>query len=258
MAAPDITPQPSTSLSPARTSEIEEQRDPLVVTAKAFEIVDQETYVVACAALTDQIQPLIKKVEASCKPVKAAAYAVHKAASTQERLLLAPLLEAKSIYNALIGRWTAKVAEEQRIANKAIEEARARDEAARIKAAQVEAEERQIDAAAELEANGDDAGAQRVLETPASVHVEAPAPAQQAPAVQVAAKGISTKVVYSGEVVDTIKLLEGVLAGKIPRKVLKIDQGALNVLIRAADGEVDYPGVRVVSENKVTSRARKD
>ena len=238
--ATPIEQQP-THLAPVEVTALEEIRDPVVAEAEALTITSQAEYEAAAAFLTQRIKPTLKAIEASCKPVVAAANAVHKAATKQRADLEAPLKEAERVVKGKLGEYTA---EQQRIRQ---EEIRRQEEKR-----QREAEEEQLQRAAEAEAAGDTAKADAVLEEPTP---EPSMPAPPPPPPPAKAKGISTRAVWQAEVVDMSKLVEAVAAGTVPVSVLKVDQSKLLQQVRALDGQVNYPGVRVFSTQQVSARS---
>lgn len=94
---------------------IELDRDPVVVAADAVEVTDQGSLDFAGAFLTDKLKPMLKAIDASCKPVVEAANKAHKAATKQRATLKAPLLEAEKMLKAKIGDYLD--AEDRRLAD---------------------------------------------------------------------------------------------------------------------------------------------
>lgn len=254
----------STAIEIAYVEKLEQERDPLVNKARALVIVDQKSYIEAGMLLTGLIKPMIKEIHKSCDPVCEATNAAHKAATGQRKKLLDPILEAEEIIKDKIGDHQEKVEQERlqelwRIKeeqNRLAAEAGAKREAAERKA-QEEADAKALEEAAALEAEGKHEEAEAVIAEPVPVYVPeepvAPPPVAAAPLKKV--KGMSSRKTYEGDVHDFGALLKGVLDGKIPRIVLKIDQGALNKAINSLGGQVDYPGVRVTTKRIVSGRA---
>ncbi len=254
----------SAAIEIAYVEKTEAERDPLVARARDLVVVDQDSYELAGTLLTTLIKPMIKEIHASCDPVCNATNAAHKAATGQRKLLLDPILEAEAITKQKIGDHEDKV-ERERIAEQERIEAEQRRIEAEAKAkreeaerqAREEAESEALEIAAKLEAEGKTEEAEAVIAKPVDVYVPeepiAPPPAAAAPLRKV--KGQSSRKVYEGEVFDPDAMLRGVLDGKIPRNVIKIDMGAMNKGINALGGQVDYPGVRVTQKRIVSSRA---
>ncbi len=242
----------------------EKERDPIVTLARELTIVDQTSYEEAGTLLTVLIKPLIKEIHESCDPVCEATNKAHKAATGQRKKLLDPILEAEEVTKQKIGAHEEKL-EAERIAEQRRIEADQRrlEDAARAKRETAEREARELaeaealEIAAALEAEGKHEEAEKVIAEPVEVYVPeepiAPPPVAAPPAQKV--KGVSSRKSYVGNVTDPMALLKGVLDGKIPKIVLKIDQGALNKAINAMGGQVDYPGVSVEVKRTISGRA---
>jgi hypothetical protein len=243
-------------ITDAYVKTVEAERDPIVAEAKTWIVDSPGTYKQVAESLTLVIKPGIKEVKKHCDPICAATNIAHKTATSGRTNLLEPWLKAESIAKNLLGTYDneqdrLRLAEEKRIEAERVEQERAA-----LKAAQEAEEQRLLDIAEKLEVAGDSEAAAAVLEEPVVVRAPIPAPpAQPRVAPRAKVKGVSSRTQFSGEVTDPDELLRGVLAGSVPRNVLKIDLGALNKLIRANGGEVDYPGVRVVSDRVVSGRS---
>ncbi len=254
----------NTEIVAAYVEKTEKERDPIVVLARELTIVDQTSYEEAGTLLTGLLQPMIKEIHASCDPVCEATNQAHKVATGQRKKLLDPLLEARTLTKGKLADHEDKLEAERIAEQRRIEEEQRRlEDAARAKREAAEREAREaaeaeaIEIAAALEAEGKTEEAEAVIAEPIEVYVPeepvAPPPVAAPPAQKV--KGVSSRKSFIGTVTDPMALLKGVLDGKIPRLVLKIDEGALNKAINAMGGQVDYPGVRVETKRTISGRA---
>jgi hypothetical protein len=123
---------------------------------------------------------------------------------------------------------------------------------------QTEAEDRRLQEAAQLEAAGDRAGAERLIAAPVAAPLVSPAPVF-APRPPVAAppkvEGVSFRDAYHAEVVDLMALVKAVAAGQAPLTLLQVNTTALNGLARSLKGALVIPGVKVVSDRVAAVRA---
>lgn len=65
---------------------------------------------------------------------------------------------------------------------------------------------------------------------------------------QTEAEGVSKRVVFKGRVTDKAALVKAVADGKAPITLLEVDETALNKVIGATKGEVQYPGVEIYQD----------
>lgn len=245
--------EPKVALQLVEVSELQEARDPVIEAADQLVVSDQPSLNLAGMLLTDRIKPTLKQIDASCGPVVAAANAAHKAATKQRNELKAPLLEAERLLKGKIAGYLDEQERLQRAEQARIDaEQRELREAAEKKARE-EAEAEALAIAERLEAEGDSAAADAVLDAPIVVDVpeELPPPAIAAP-MPAKVQGISTRKEWVAEVTDFIRLVAAVANGAAPLSLLKVDQTKLNQQVRALDGQVQYPGVQI-TERRVTS-----
>jgi len=193
--------------------------------AKAIIVSNQETYSVA-ANLLISIATLKKEIIDHHKPIKETAFAAHKAAVAAEKRLLDPLAEAETIIKRGIGLFEMEQERIRREAEqRAIEEARRREEEARIALA-VEAEKQ----GATVET------VQEIIDTPLPMR----APVIQAPAFQ-RPTGISAgrKPVYRWRTVNE---------AQVPREYLMLNEVKINGIVRAMGPTTKIPGIEVYED----------
>lgn len=64
-------------------------------------------------------------------------------------------------------------------------------------------------------------------------------------------KGVSVKKIWSAEIVDEKKIIEGVLAGTIPMAAITINQSFFNTQAKALKEEFNYPGAVAKSRDSI-------
>jgi hypothetical protein len=203
--------------------------------ATAITIVDVAAHAEAQKMLIE-IDTVKKRIVETWKPMKAAAFAAHRAVCDKESELLKPLLEADKLLRQRIGDYTyaqlkAAQAEDERRRLEA--ETEARQNALR------ETEEGALAAAEELLAMGDEEGANAVLAAPmpAPIRYSAPMPVQAAVAN---VEGVSGSITYAVTIHDL---------AQVPREYLVIDIARTEAEIcrraKQAQGRLQVPGVAI-------------
>ncbi len=195
--------------------------------AKAIVIItDNETYIKADEILQN-IAALQKEIDAAFDPIINKAHQAHKEAIAQKKKAEAPLQEAAGILKPRMAEYRA---EQERLRQEA--ERIAREEAARRE------EEDRINAAADLEAQGETEAAAQVLDTPAPV---------VAPKVASFTPRTATKfrTQYSATVTNLQMLIKAVAEGKVPIQALTPNTPFLNTMARNMKETLNYPGVKV-------------
>ena len=236
---------------------LEGERDPIVEAADQLVVADQPSLDLAGTLLVDRIKPTLKMIDESCGPVVSAAHAARKAATKQRNDLKAPLLEAEKILKAKVGDYLDEQERLRRIEAQRIEDEQRKLREAAEKKARDEAEAEKLRVAEELEEAGHSEAADAVLDSPVKVDVpdiELPPPPIQAPAPQ-KVQGMSSSVQWGAEVEDLLALVKAVAAGDAPLNLINVDQSKLIAQVRALDGQVNYPGVRVTKKRTVAARA---
>jgi colicin import membrane protein len=185
------------------------------------------------------IKGLRKEIEDHHRPVIAAAFAAHKAATAAKKKLDDPLDEAeRTIKRSMSAYHDAQ-------------ERRRREEQARLEAeARRQEEERRLAEAQALEAEGRHGEAKAVIEEPIIAPV-APAPP---PVPKVA--GVSMRETWSAEVTDLAALVRAVADGKAPAGLVQANQSALDQLARALKATMAVPGVTVRRQTGVAAGSR--
>lgn len=195
-----------------------------------------ETYVAAAEALK-AAKALQREIKEFFDPLKKAAKEAHHKLCESEKEKLAPLDAAI----ADIGKkLTAYDQEQERLRRE--EEARLRELAAKRE------EEARLMEAIELEAMGETAEANRIIDEPPPptiVRVEKATP-------QVS--GVSFRASYRAEVTDLRALVRAVADGKVPLLAIVPSETFLNQQARAMKETLDYPGVAVIRDRTVTTR----
>ncbi len=203
------------------------------------EIVDQTSYNLAAMEFRAACD-LEKKIKDYHSPLKQKAHETHRAICTAENELLAPVVEAKQTLSRLIGTWDA---EQERVRQ---EEQRRLEEEAR-KRADEEALQSAVDA--EL-AGADEEEVEAVLTTPGPI-----TKVQAAPTYQKAA-GVSTREVWSAEIVNIATLIKAAAENPSLAVYLTPNMPALNGTARAQKSMFRVPGVRATCERIAAGRGR--
>ncbi len=185
------------------------------------------------------IKGLRKEIEDHHRPVMAAAFAAHKAATAAKKKLDDPLDEAeRTIKRSMSAYHDAQ-------------ERKRREEQARLEAeARRQEEERRLAEAQALEAEGRHDEAEAALDEP-NIAPVAPAPP---PVPKVG--GISMRETWSAEVIDLAALVRAVAEGKAPVGLVQANQSALDQLARALKATMAVPGVTVRRQTGVSAGSR--
>jgi hypothetical protein len=214
------------------------ERDDLVSRVRAIEVIDTDSYQLAGGMLKG-IKALRKRIAESCDPVIEKAHETHKAACKQKRDHEAPLIEAERLLKERIGAYDEKIDRDRRLEDARLAaEARAVEETARLAEAVA------------LEAAGEHGEAERVLSEP-MIQTAPPVAAIEKPKVA----GISSSVVYRAEFTDLPALVRAIASGNAPIALIQPNQSAANQMARALKGEMHFPGIRIVKDRTVSSRA---
>ena len=195
--------------------------------AQAF-LVESEEDNLAAGKFLLAVREMRRKVKAAFDPIVEAAHAAHKTAVAKRKEYLEPVERAERTVKRSIAAYLE--AERRRR-----EEEHRRRVAAEIKAA----EDRRLEEAAALEAQGMGHEAEAILEEPAEPvwvePVEAPA----------AAKGVSARRDFDFEVVDPDLL---------PRRYLVPDLKAIRETVKRLGTQAEIPGIRVFTRTSVVAR----
>lgn len=206
--------------------------------ARAVKIVDQVSYDLATGMLGDVVALRKSIVDDFAEPKKKA-FEAHRAVVAQETRYLQPLQEAEQILKRSIGDFAA---EQERLR-------RAEEERLKQEAIKREQEER-LAAAVDAEQSGATAEeVEAVLEVPAFT-----AAAVIAQPTYSKAQGVSTREVWSAQVVNVRMLCRAVADGVIAENVITPNMTALNGLARSLKSGFQVPGVKAVRTNTVAVR----
>ena len=206
--------------------------------AGSVEIIDQETYDDA-AELIKRIVAVRKEVVAHHKPIKDAANKAHKEAIAAEKRLLEPLQKAESLIKTKLLAWDREQERIREAERKRLEEEQRKRE-----------EEERLELAAQLEESGaPEEVVNEALDTPMPV-----APIITAPKTYEKASGISTRTLYSAEVMNLRVLCAAVGAGTAPETLVQPNQVALNGLARSMKEAFKVPGCKLLKSESMTVR----
>lgn len=240
--------------------------------AKTFKITTPEQYNGAGNSLTG-IKGLMKKIQDTFDPHIKRAFDAHRALVAERKAHEAPLIEAESILKRAMVEYNNEQErirqEQERKAREQAEkeQAKLREQAAAAEAkARAEAEELRKKAeeaaaagraeeAAKLAAKAqttEDKGAAKAetLQDRASL-VATPVIASSTPKVA----GITMRKTYSARVTDKSALIKAVAAGTAPDNVIEPNMTVLNALARSLKEGFSYPGVELVTETGIASKA---
>jgi hypothetical protein len=202
--------------------------------AKAIIIKNQGQYDEANSFILN-IKALQKKVKDTFGPIITKAFQAHKEAKAQETKHLEPLLKAEELIK---GKMMGYLREQEAI----------RQEQERK--LQAEAEKKRQEALAKAEvarANGQETKAEKYEEK--ASQIIAP---QLATTVD---RGNATvKKQWSAEVTDLMALVKAIAAGQAPITLIVANMPILNAQARALKDQMNYPGVKAVSEDIVAIR----
>jgi hypothetical protein len=207
--------------------------------ATAVQIVDQPTYD-AGIELLKGIKALRDEAEAHHRPGIQAAHHAHKVAVATLQKVTDPLEEAERLIKGKVGIWAQQ---QERIRAEA--ERAAHAEANRL---QAEAFERELEAAEAAGAGKEEVAAliEEADRTPVIVPLAQPTYQK--------AKGISTPIQWSAQVVNMREFVNYIAAHPEHAGLLSVNQPALNALARSMKQNLRMPGVRVNQGTGVSVR----
>ena len=208
----------------------------LLEQAQAIEITDNDVYLIA-NDLDAGLTALEREIIATFAEPKKKAHEAHKSVVAVETRALSPIKQARAYLSPKIIGWRR---EQER---KRLELQRKLDEEARKR----EEEERLAQAVA-LEAEGMKEEAEAVISEPII------APPVMAPQLTPKVQGMSVRETWSAEVTDLKALVSAVAAGRVPIQALSANQVFLNQQARAMKRDLNYPGVRAVSDENLSRR----
>lgn len=206
--------------------------------ARALRIADAESYQGACDFLKG-VKALRTEIAETFEPHIKRAHEAHKALLKEKADAEAPLAEAERVAKSVLV-----------VYDQAQERIR-RDEAARLQAeARRQEEERRLADAVALEAAGDQAEAEALIEAPIDVPVVAVA--SFTPNVA----GISYREMWSANVTSLAALIKYVAAHPQFSALLLANMPALNAQARSLKGQMQIPGVDAVCTRDVAAGRR--
>ena len=200
--------------------------------ATAIKITDVATHEAAMKILVD-LDTVKKRIVETWKPMKAAAFAAHRAVCDKESELLKPLIEADKRLRAQIGDYTyaqLKAAQEEDDRNRRTAEEEAHQRAI------IETENNALAAAEELLALGDEAGANAVLDAPmpAAIRYDMPMPVRPAVA---SVSGVGGGITYEVTITDLASVPREYLVVDIAKTVTEMQRR-----VKQAGGRLQIPG----------------
>ncbi len=210
----------STELALVEAAELAaKEATPLRVAVDGLTVRDEAGYMEA-DGFVHRLTKSRKTIIAWFQPIVTAANLAHKTATAKRAEALLPLDEADRIVTTKMREW--------RVRDRAEKEAKAREDAERLRKVE---EERQLRLAAEAEAQGDAALAEQIIEQPVTV-----APVEPVP---VKGDGVSWRTDWKWRVVDE---------DKIPRRYMVVDEKRIGGVVRALKADAQIPGIEVYSE----------
>lgn len=220
-----------------RTTELEQEVNPVIIAAQAIQVIDAVTFGQAME-LGKACSARIKLVEEKLGPAKRKTYEAYQEVMRLMKSFIDPLKVAKKTISSRAYLWQ-KVEEERKRFE--AEEARRKAEAEAAEKRRIEEENRLV-LAERLEKEGMAEQAEEVLEAPVVVEVAEVA----APAPKVKVEGASTRENWQGEVIN-IDL--------IPREYMMPDLVKLNRTTKTLKGETRIPGWKVWDTGTVAFRS---
>lgn len=246
-------------------SQHEQQGSELLRQAEATLIADTGSFEAASAWLRGVVIPLKKSITDTFRPRISQAHQLHKDLVADEKRFLAPVERAEQTIKVRMASYEQEVERKRREAEEAVRKERERLEAEAAAAAeaerqrlQAEEDDRCLAAAAELEAKGDKAGAEKLVSAPIVIAASSPVPVFTPPATTLPApraEGVFFRDNWKAEVVDLKALVLAIASGKAPITLVKPDDVALGGLARSLKSAMQVPGVRVTNQRTVAARA---
>lgn len=259
-------PAPAAEPAPAATKANSElmrlqQYDKFLVDTEALRITKTEEAQIV-KDFIDKARTFMKDAEAATKPEIDETKIRYDAARAKRDAMLKPLKAADAFANRILTEWLVEVKQREIEAQrKADAERRKAEDEARRKADEAaeklrkEAEEARIAKAAEAKADGKEAEAQRILETP--IVIEAPKPeVVYAPVTVVpppaAAKpgGTGLRETWTWELLNIEEVPE-----MFTKKV--VDEDLVDAVVSKKKGETNIPGIRAFAKNTTVHRSAK-
>jgi hypothetical protein len=220
------------ALMPKEAGDLATAAQEWAMKATSVAITDVTTHEAAKKILVD-LGTIKNRIIETWKPMKAAAFAAHRAVCDKGSELLKPLIEADKQLCAQIGEYEyaqLKAAQEEDDRNRRTAEEEAHQRAI------VETENNALAAAEELLAMGDEAGANAVLDAPmpAAIRYDMPMPVRPAVA---SVSGVGGGIVYEVTITDL---------ASVPREYLVVDLAKtvteMQRRVKQAGGRLQIPG----------------
>jgi len=235
---------------------LQKEAESFTVRLEALTITDATSYAKA-GEWVKVAAAFITRVEEFCAPVIDAAHKAHKVAISQRDSLVGPVKGFKRAMGARMAEWDQQQEDIRRQAEETARRERERHEHEARQAAiaeerrlRADAEIKRLEEAAALEARGDTAAAERLLDAPLPVPIVMPAPVfvPMPPPVEVTPKveGISYREEWDFEILD---------ARLVPDEYKVIDEVRLRKVVRALRASTNIPGVRALSRKIQSVRA---
>jgi len=218
------------------TSSLKTDNGTLVADAKSLAVVDVDTHQVGQEFLV-RCARMEKAVREKLDPIISGANRTHKELTSLRGELLDPIGWARSIVSR-------KIADYEIEQTRKAEEERRRLEAGARKAE----EERTLAAAIDAEQSGDQAAAEEIMAVPVEIPVIKPAPAF------VRAEGVSSRTLYSAEVISLVALVQYVAGHPEDANLLTPNQSAINDRARSQRDGFRLPGCKLVKKTSMAVR----
>lgn len=216
-------------------TELEKKSLSITKQANELKITDQNDLVLA-NKLLNGTKVLIKEIKNTFDPIVSKALATHREAIAQRNRFLIPAEKNEKTIKLELARFD----DEQEAIRKKEEYTLRR---------QAEEKERKLkEKAVEALKNGDEKKAEKFIEKSAEIPIPVVAPKFDKP------NNISFSMHYEAVIIDK-KLIPRVLNGI---ELLIPDIKAINKLARSTNGTIQIPGIKIISDKRVTSRTDKN
>src|SRR3990167_294165 len=181
------------------------------------------------------VKELQKTISDTFRPIIAAANLTWKGALAEERKHLGPLQNAEVLVKSKMLEWM----QEQERARREVQ--------AKLQARAEKERQEALAKAEEARAGGKETRAEKYEERAAAIIAPQLAPSFDRGSV-------SVKQLYRAEVVSLIDLVKAVIDGKAPIMCIEANSTFLNSQARAMKETLNYPGVKVIAEDSLSSR----
>lgn len=237
------------------TKVIESETILLVSKSNDLAIVTHDDYMSAGEQLK-RIKTMQKNVVDLFEKPKKSAFQAHRDISEAEKKLLEPLKRAETVCAGKVQKY---LVEEQKAKELAARLERERAEKIAMEEAEAlrkKEEEEKLNLAVQLENHGFKEEAEQVLTAEAAPIVVTPVIATIKQPEKPRVEGIHTRTTYRAEVSDMMLLLKAIVEGKAALTLVQANESVLNKMATALRHELRIPGVKVIEQSSVVTRAK--